>query len=111
MSMTMTIDDLRQCYPARNITCERCGKSFVINSRIGGRTRYCRPCAIEAKRERDRKRFQKIRDEDKASLPKPKKEPLPKRVSHIDDLAAAARAAGMSYGRYKAMMDMKAENF
>lgn len=31
----------------------------------------------------------------------------PTRVSQIDDLAAAARAAGMSYGRYKAMMEYK----
>ena len=103
--MSMTIDEMRACFPCRDVKCARCGENFVVNARVGGRTKYCRKCALEVRRESDRRKHKKIRDENKASLPKPRTRKAPKRVSQIDNICKAARAAGMSYGRYKAMME------
>ncbi len=85
--------------------CARCG--VVLEKRRGGQ-KYCDDCRAAARLERDaaRKRKQKQREGWRiGELPeKKKKKP---RVSQIDSIQRAAHEAGMSYGKYVAMLAMK----
>ena len=66
------------------------------------RQKYCDDCAKVVKQEKTRKSTKAVNA--KADENREKEKP---RVSHINDIQQAARKAGMSYGRYVAMMAMK----
>lgn len=82
----------------QELHCVRCG---TLIKAFPGNRKYCEDCRLEVRRELDRQR-KKVENE-KTKNPKP---PKKKNQSRIDELAKAARAAGISYGRYKAMLDM-----
>ena len=71
--------------------CERCGNEF------DGRwnQKYCNDCRAEAYRDGSKQRRQRTIKK------KGHKE------SHLTDRAKAAKAAGMSYGQYVAMLNMR----
>ena len=106
-----SIEELRGCFreerkPRRKPPqwktkkCERCGEEVSVLTR---NTKYCEDCRKEVARERDRGYKQ-----EEAKRGRPKKPPKPsKRASTIDATIKAAMAAGMSYGKYKAMQMMK----
>lgn len=104
MNETPTIEELRECFPGRKIQCVKCGNDYIA-SNYGRNRKYCPPCALEVRRERDRFKHKQARDKDRSSRLKQKADIKPKRISQIDNLAAAARAAGMSYGRYVALRE------
>lgn len=72
-------------------TCERCGNEFE------GRwnQKYCKDCRVEAYRESRNLRRRRARQK------KHSKE------SHLIEHVKAAKAAGMSYGKYMAMLKQK----
>ena len=81
--------------------CARCGVVLEKQNR-----KYCDDCRAAAKREQEAAKRRRQREGWRTGdLPeKKKKKP---RVSQIENLNAAARKAGMSYGKYVAMMAMK----
>ena len=85
--------------------CDICGA--VFDSKGGGGRRYCDKCRIEVKREAERQKQRKKREGWRCTdLQQKRKKP---RVSQIDSIQRAAHEAGMSYGKYKALMFMKGE--
>ena len=102
-----TIEDLRGAFRGmtRTIVCPICGKTVALPEHYGWRRKYCPDCsaAVSAKREKERKHKRWL--EVKERRAEAKKNPPKKRESKVDNLAAAARAAGMSYGRYVALKE------
>lgn len=115
----------------KHITCAKCGVDVVVSIR-GGQAKYCPKCAQEAYAESHRKSMEKnaklmtaICNKcgkpfqyvykwaykttcDECRERRHKEKPEKKRVdTTIEDLAAAARAKGMSYGQYKAWLYME----
>ena len=106
---TISIEELREAFRGATrkerekppkwkiIHCERCGCEVSCMSR---RKKYCDTCRqIVIKEQTAARRELYIEAQKKAK--KTKREPK------ITENAAAARAAGMSYGKYKAMMALK----
>lgn len=87
--------------PVVVLKCERCGKDIVILKQYSRRRKFCDDCTAINNRERSARNI-RIWLEKEAQKPKPKKA-----KSTIEATLKAARAAGMSYGKYKAMMQMK----
>lgn len=83
-----------RCAVKITTTCDVCGKEFFYVLKGKHRT-TCDLC-----REMER---EKATHPEWFKKKEPKKEPVPK----IEDLAAAARAKGMSYGQYKAWLYME----
>lgn len=94
----------------RTRVCPQCGKSFVAH--VPCQKYCCGNCkrAYYRKAESYKESTMKIEAERMSQRlhaeSKPKKGV--KRVSHIDDDNAKARALGMSYGKYKAMVRLQA---
>lgn len=101
----------------RSITCERCGVEVVLTDARQFNRKYCDDCqkivyaelrkkAKDAQKERGReKQLDKRRSPFKGCGSKSTKKP---RVSQIEAIQKAAHAAGMSYGKYQAMLAMQA---
>ncbi len=104
MSEKPTIDELRGAFRGEWKTCPICGKPIPLPQNYGWRRKYCPDCsaAVSRKKEQERKRKQWLEVKAKRAEAK---ENLKKRESQVDNLAAAARAAGMSYGRYVALKE------
>ena len=83
--------------------CARCG---VVLEKRRGNQKYCDDCRAAARREQDAARKQKQREGWRTGELPEKKKKKP-RVSQIENLNAAARKAGMSYGKYVAMLAMQ----
>lgn len=107
----ITIEELRACFRGtaeaakpRVKKCEMCGQTFVVKTR-NGKQKYCSlSCKASARREKQRASRQERTDEFK----RPKSQrTVSTRLSTFDAVAKAARAAGMSYGKYKAMLALK----
>lgn len=81
--------------------CFKCGVKF---ERKSGTAKFCPDCRKEAERERNRRYKRKVR----AKIKREKEDTpsKPKHKSQIDSIIKAAKAAGVSYGKYKAMVDM-----
>ena len=93
----------------RTHTCPQCGKSFVAHTPT---QKYC--CgnckrAYYRNAESYKESTEKIESERKSQRLLAEHKPKSvKHVSHIDDDNAKARALGMSYGKYKAMVRLQA---
>lgn len=83
--------------------CARCG--VVLEERRSNR-KYCDDCRTLAKREQEAAKRRRQREGWRTGDLPEKKKKTP-RVSQIVNLNEAARKAGMSYGRYVAMLAMK----
>ena len=81
--------------------CVRCG--VVLESPRRGQ-KYCDDCRALAKKEKEATRRNMVKELQRTGKPPKEKKP---RVSQIVNLNEAARKAGMSYGRYVAMLAMK----
>ncbi len=80
--------------------CDICGAPF--DNKGGGGRRYCDKCRIEVKREAERQKQRKKREGWRCTdLQQKRKKP---RVSQIDSIQRAAHEAGMSYGKYQALL-------
>ena len=82
----------------KRVECARCKKMIDVPLKWCGNRKYCPKCSKEVLKERKREAYAKEKERKK----KRKEKPAP-HVSQIDNLAAAARVAGMSYGRYVAL--------
>jgi len=83
--------------------CARCGIALEKQNR-----KYCDDCSAAAKREQEAAKKRKQREGWRTSeLPRTKKKKP--RVSQIENLNDAARKAGMSYGKYVAMLAMQGQ--
>lgn len=84
----------------KTIKCARCG--IEVSTMKGSRRKYCPDCAKEAVRENNRRYYKHmsriIREPTQTEI---KRE---MRQSRIDEIQRSAHAAGMSYGKYKAML-------
>ena len=103
MSEKPTIDDLRGAFRGEWKICPICGKPIPLPQNYGWRRKYCPDCSTAVSRKKEQERKHKAWLEVKAKRAEAKKNPPKKRESQVDNLAAAARAAGMSYGRYVAL--------
>ena len=79
------------------MTCKRCGELMTVNHN----RKYCDKCRKEIKREHIRDYRQRERTLNEVNKKPPVKKE--KHVSKLAELELAARAAGMSYGKYMAM--------
>ena len=86
-------------------TCERCGVEISV---LWMRQKYCDDCAKGVKREMNSASTKSANEKRKAKAAEKREKKKP-HVSRIDDILQAARKAGMSYGRYVAMIAMKKE--
>ena len=93
----------------RQITCERCG--VVLEDQNNSRRKYCNDCAAAVKREQTYESAQRKKEMLLEERRSPFKGCISKethRVSQIEEIQKAAQEAGMSYGKYKAMLAMHA---
>ena len=79
------------------MTCKRCGELMTVNHN----RKYCDKCRVELQREQIRNYRQRERTLNEVNKKPPVKKE--KHVSKLAELELAARAAGMSYGKYVAM--------
>lgn len=108
---TQSIEEVRECYRCEGLRhykikivhCERCGAEIQA---ITAAKKYCPSCKKEVVREQDRERRRREHERhEKCGRPsKPEK-----RKSTIAEMVAAAKAAGLSYGQYKARLSTKGE--
>lgn len=96
----------------RQKKCLACGKDFYDDSLGNGRKYCCEKCANDAKKQQ-MKKFRENQKEDKKETKKENKKETP--IEHsisgksIAEVQREARAAGMSYGKYVAMMERNNE--
>ena len=103
----------KQKREVKPIACELCGKMFMPKNNMA---KYCgedcrRKAAyerIKVYREENREKFAGYREEARSQR-KRKKDEKKKSMHSIDKIAADARAAGMSYGKYMAMKRLQGE--
>lgn len=82
--------------------CERCGDEISV---LWMRQKYCKACAEIVKQEKNHITTAASNEKRKAQREEARTKKPHK--SQIDDIARKARAAGMSYGRYVAMLGAK----
>ena len=91
--------------PMFNVECQYCGKIFLTN--MERKTTCSLECNYERslirQRENGRKRREAIRN---GTLPKPKPRKQ-KKVATVEEVQKKAREAGMSYGKYMALLYMQ----
>ena len=79
------------------MTCKRCGELMTVNHN----RKYCDKCRKEIQREHMAEFHQREREQIAADKQVPAKKK--KHISRLAELELAARAVGMSYGKYMAM--------
>ena len=85
---------------------KRCARCGVVLEKRRTNQKYCDDCRAAARREQEAARRLKRREGRRIGELSKKKKKKP-RVSQIENLNAAARKAGMSYGKYVAMLAMQ----
>ena len=99
------------------IKCKKCGVDVEVPMRAS-RAKFCPKCAEEAKIESVRRSRKKTKEQEEEFLEEEEIqyednvlgseiEPWIPRESHIEEINAKARAAGMSYGKYRAMLEIQ----
>ena len=90
----------------KNPGVKRCARCGVVLENRRSNQKYCDDCRAAAKFEKEAARKRRQREGWRTDELPEKKKKKP-RVSQIEKLNAAARKAGMSYGKYVAMLAMK----